>query len=88
MEKKRNHGRLASRKENINRTTQDIENIRTKFIKSGYPRNFINSAIQSLQYKISQEKPLIPQFLFKERRQITVKLPFGERNQKASSGFI
>ena len=43
---------------------QDIERIRTKFIKSGYPRNFVNNTIQSFQDRILQEEPLIPTFLF------------------------
>ena len=56
-------------------------------IKSGYPRNFINSTIQSFQDKISQD-PLIPHFLFEERTRITVKLPYCERNEKTSFSFL
>ena len=35
-----------------------------------------------------EEEPIIPTNLFEERRRITIRIPFCERNEKASSKFI
>ena len=67
---------------------QDIKEIRTNFIKSGYPRNFVDKTIKSFQYRLHEEEPIIPTNLFEERRRITIRIPFCERNEKASSKFI
>ena len=66
---------------------QDIEEIRTNFIKSDYPRNFVDNTIKSFQDRLHEEEPLIPTNLMEERRRITIRIPFCERNEKASSTF-
>ena len=67
---------------------QDIEEIRTNFVKSGYTRIFADNTIKSFQDRLHEEEPIIPTNLFEERLRITIRTPFCERNEKASSTFI
>ena len=81
-------GALHRAKRISSNLAQDIKEIRTNFIKSGYPRNFVDKTIKSFQYRLHEEEPIIPTNLFEERRRITIRIPFCERNEKASSKFV
>ena len=55
----------------------------------GYPTCFVSSTIDNFIHKQNEaNEKLIPDFLFDERKKISIQLPFCERNKKLSKKFI
>ena len=68
---------------------RDIKEIKTTFSNAGYPKKFVSCTIDSfILNNSSEDEPLIPHFLFEERKKICIKLPYCKKNEIASKKFI
>ena len=67
----------------------EIRRIKKKFKNVGFPTKFTESVIRDFQ-KIPEEEieNLIPDWLFDERRDFYVKIPFCPSNEETSKGFL
>ena len=74
---------------------EEIQTIRKKIIKPGYPRPFVNSVINQYNKKRkeqqidNQDDYIIPSYLFEEEKPFTLtKLPFCEQTEVKSKDFL
>ena len=67
---------------------KDIKTLETSLFNAGYPKRFIMHTINNFLNNSSQDDNIIPNFLFEERKQVFIKLPFCGRNEKLSKTFI
>ena len=68
---------------------RDIKEIKTTFLNAGYPKKFVSYTIDNFaSSKSSEDEPLIPDFLFEERKKICIKLPYCKKNEITSKKFI
>ena len=59
------------------------------FTNAGYPQTFVSCTIDNfISNNSSEDEPLIPHFLFEERKKICIKLPYCKKNEIASKNFI
>ena len=65
---------------------EETKRIRGKYIDAAHPKHFIENTIKSFNRK--KDEPLIPPWLFDERKHVTVRLPFSSKNEKYSAYFI
>ena len=65
---------------------EEVKRIRLKFIKAGYPFKFIESVIRNFQY--DDDEIIIPQWLFQEKKEVYVRIPFCQKNEKYVYRFI
>ena len=66
--------------------TEEINISKTKYVKAGFPNKFVESVIR--QCNTEKDEKIIPDYLFEERRFITIEIPYCYRNEKASKRFI
>ena len=67
---------------------KEVNIIRDKYTKAGYPLNFVNSVIKSFRTKINEET-IIPEFLFKEPKTVCyLEVPFCFQNEKVMHTFL
>ena len=67
---------------------QEVRTIKKKYRDAGYPTRFVSSTIDNFIHKQDKaNEKLIPDFLFDERKKISIQLPFCERNEKLSKKF-
>ena len=59
---------------------QEVKRIKSKFLKAGYPIKFIISVINS--FKAENNETIIPNWLYKEKKEIYVRLPYCQKNEK------
>ena len=68
---------------------RDIKEVKTTFSNAGYPKKFVSCTIDNfISNNSSEDEPLIPHFLFEERKKICIKLPYCKENEIASKKFI
>ena len=68
---------------------EEIRKIHQKFKNVGYPAKFIDSVIRDFQKVPNQENDdIIPSWLFDERKDFSVKLPFCLKNEELSKTFL
>ena len=68
----------------------EIRRISRKFRDVGYPKKFIDSVIRDFQRVPNQnsEEDIIPDWLFDERKDHVIKLPFCPKNEEVSKVFL
>ena len=66
----------------------ELKTLETTFLNAGYPKRFISHAVKSFLEDSSEDDNLIPSFLFGECKQIFIKLPYCNRNERLSKTFI
>ena len=65
----------------------EVSIITKKYLDAGYPIGFITSVISDFK-KRNENQPVIPDWLFEERRKILSKLPYCLRNEYEVKRFI
>ena len=58
---------------------KEIDKIKAKYNKAGYPLKFVESQIRS--FNMPHEESIIPSWLFEERRKVFVRIPYCPKNE-------
>ena len=67
----------------------EVELIKNKFIKAGYPRKFVESVINNYDNPRTDDSTIIPTHWFDDpRKTVLIRLPYCRQNEKESSTFI
>ena len=64
----------------------EIKIIQKKYLKANFPVRFINSVIKN--FNEPDDDMIIPEFLFNEKTDIYVRIPFCEKNEKSMPKFL
>ena len=87
------NGNLYRAKQISSDMPSEVEIIKTKYQKAGYPPKFINSVIAQFndreKERKEQDEMIIPEMLFEERKPLLlIQLPYCQKNEEASKLFI
>ena len=68
---------------------KEVKIIESKFINANYPIKYVKSVIKDFNNKTTEQEdePLIPDWLFDERKFLAIKIPFCEKNESYSKRF-
>ena len=67
----------------------EIERIKNKYINVGFPSRFVDAVIRDFNTTPdADDEDIIPEWLFDEKRVLTVRLPFCPKNEEESKVFI
>ena len=64
----------------------ELKRIKSKFRNSGYPPRFVDSVIRS--FNSEKFEPIIPQWMFEERKALYFQIPFCPKNEKVIRAII
>ncbi len=68
---------------------EETKRIKKKFLDAGFPSKFIDAVIRDFNSVPNvEEEKIIPDWLFDEKRVLTVNLPFCAKNEEISKTFI
>ena len=65
----------------------EVQTITRKNLEVGYPIGFIKSVISNFKNSKEEEQPIIPEWLFDQRKKVLFKLPYCPSNKRDVKGF-
>ena len=66
----------------------EVQTITRKNLEVGYPIGFIKSVISNFKNSKEEEQPIIPEWLFDQRKKVLFKLPYCPSNERDVKRFI
>ena len=66
----------------------EVQTITRKNLEVGYPIGFIKSVISNFKNSKEEEQPIIPEWLFDQRKKVLFKLPYYPSNERDVKLFI